>query len=299
MGQALREACALAEVDSTTADLTTDLVKRFAGRPGRSSTTEGLLSSLRAACKLAAAKSWLDISGLEEAIWTPATVDPPRKRHHGRAEILQVLEHLREGSESWDGGRLYALGSLYCYTGVRKVEGLRLRVTDVDFAQNVVFVHPNGRPLKTPGSEAPVPLPKALARILRPWIDRCGSEWVFPRLDREGPWLDGSIGRRPTDRLKLAGQACGVEGFTPQSLRHSLATHLAGYWGLEPRQIQLILRHTTERTQEHYVHPDVANLAELVQGFDFHGEGRPRAARAARRSHVLPRPSWSRQPRFM
>jgi integrase len=199
--------------------------------------------------------------------------------------VAAVLAHLERHAESWEGGRLHTLAAVLAYTGVRKMEALRLRVEDVDLVRGFVFVAPNGRPLKTPGSEAPVPCPAALLRILRDWIPRCGSEWLIPMKSRKGPWTNGTNGKRPTDLLRAAGLAAGVEGFTPLSLRHSLATHLAGFWGLKERQVQMVLRHTTSRTQRRYIHPDLANLAALVRGFEY-GSDRP-APRGLRRKRRL------------
>ena len=143
------------------------------------------------------------------------------------------------------------------------------RVADIDLERGFVFVKPNAGRLKTAGSEAPVPIPDALGVALRSWLPRCGSDWVIPCVGRLSPWLHGQSERRPVGRLKAAGKAVGVDGFTPLSLRHSLATHLAGWWGLSPRQVQLVLRHTTEATQGYYVHPDLANLRETVRAVDF------------------------------
>ncbi|WP_422930091.1 tyrosine-type recombinase/integrase [Singulisphaera sp. PoT] len=182
-----------------------------------------------------------------------------------------MLELLRSRSKkNWSAGRLHALAAVYAFTGLRRNEALRLRVEDVDLVQGVIFVRPNGGRLKTKKSRAPVPCPAALGKILCNWLSRCGSEWVFPCVrKRDRPWMHGKAGCRPGDRLKAAGKEAGVEGFTPQSLRHSLATHLAGWWGLKEKQIQLILRHTTVKTQRHYVHPDVVNLCKSVRDFDY------------------------------
>ena len=77
--------------------------------------------------------------------------------------------------------------------------------------------------------------------------------------------------------LRAAGQACGVGGLTPHSLRHSLATHLAGWWGLSDRQVMMVLRHAPQTkafrpvATERYLHPDLVNLVGMVKGFDFTG----------------------------
>lgn len=291
MGQAIREALALAGPGATTQALTPDLVARFAARGGAPATVNGLLSSLRAACRLGESRGWLAPGQLDGARWRVADDGRRRKgRHHPRADIARVLDHLRRDSASWEGGRLFAFAATLAYCGLRKTEALRLRVEDVDLTRGFVFVLANGADLKTEGSAAPVPIPGALRPILSRWLGRCGSEWVFPGVKRLGPWTGGGTGKRAGDRLAAAGRAAGVEGFTPHTLRHSLATHLRLSWRLTPKQIQMVLRHSDEFTQEGYIHPDLQDLAELVEGFDFTATPRTRPGRkGAPRASVLPR----------
>jgi integrase len=284
MKQALAEAIALAGETSTTAELTAELVGRFAKRKGAPSTTNGLLASLRTACRAAAAKHQLDVGRLEGAPWrVKGDGSSARARHHPRTAIARVLESLEAASASWHGGRLWALGAVYAYAGLRLREGLRLKVGDVDLDRGFLFVRRNGEDLKTEKSAAPVPCPRALLEVLESWIPRTGSEWLVPKLSRSGPWLGGTYGKRPTDALVAAGKLVGVEGFTPLSLRHSLATHYASYWGLSEKQIQQILRHTSICTQRHYVHPDLINLGELVRDFGFNPPRPPRPKSTHRR----------------
>jgi integrase len=273
MTQALRELVELAGPGATTRDLTAELIARFAtARPQRrAETTNGLLRAARTACNLAIARGYLRTSPFAGRRFWARPDAPTGPRHHGRAEIARVLAHLQDGIAGWAGHRLYALAAVYAYTGLRRDEALRLRVEDVDLGRGFVFVRPNGRSLKTAASHAPVPCPAALVAILAAWIPRSGQGgWVFPGVRGLGPWTGGKAGQRPADRLKAAGRAVGVEGFTPHSLRRSLATHLAGHHGLSPRQIRMVLRHSNDRTQDrHYIQPDLANLAGMVRGFTF------------------------------
>lgn len=293
MRQALREAIGLAGPDATTTALTTELVDRFALREGRAATTNGLLSALRAACRIAARKKWVSRTRLEDAKWR-VPEDAPRIKHHSRAAIARVLAALKGDTGSWAGHRLYALACVLAYTGLRKMEALRLRVEDVDLVRGFVHVRPNGSALKTAASEAPVPLCRALVSVLRAWLPSCGSDWVFPTKSRRGPWTGGSTGRRACDRLKAAGQACGVEGFTPHSLRHSLATHLATHWRLGAKQIRMMLRHSNDRTQLRYIHPELEDLRAMVVDFDFGAQApgvSPAGAPARRKTRVRRRRS--------
>jgi integrase len=293
VGQAVRETLELAGPGATTAALGSDLIARLAARPGAASTTNGLLAAFRTACGLARERGWISTQALDRAVCRVRSGLQTRARHHSRETIARVLGSLRESRGTWEGGRLYALACTYAYTGVRLREGLRLELADLDLERGFLFVRP-GADLKTERSAAPVPCPRVLVGVLEEWVPRAGSRWVFPNLGRTGPWTGGTYGKRPTDRLVAAGQAMGVAGFTPLSLRHSLATHYTNYWGLSEKQLQQVLRHTTVLTQRHYVHADLVNLAELVRDFRFDaGRSRPRRSR---RRRVLPGPR-RRRPR--
>ena len=130
-------------------------------------------------------------------------------------------------------------------------------------------VRREGKRLKTVASEAAVPMPTALRPILREWSLCCDSEWLFPGSTKAGPWTGGRAGKRAGDRLKAEAEAIGIQGLTPHTLRHSLATHLRGYWGLSPKQIQAILRHSNQLTQELYCHQDLQDLTGLVRDVTF------------------------------
>jgi integrase len=281
MAQALREALELAGPGATTADLTAELIGRFARRTGAAATTNGLLSALRTACGVASGKRQLNAARLKGAAWRVREAPTTRSRHHSRVEIVRVLDSLAGGARSWEAERLYALGAVYAYTGVRLKEALQIRVANVDLDRGFLFVGEDLIP-KTEKSTAPVPCPAVLVKILRGWLPKAESEFAFPNLGRLKPWTGGTYGKRPTDRLVAAGQAVGVNGFTPLSLRHSLATHYAGWWGLSDKQVQQILRHTTALTQKHYVHPDLVNLGELVRDFTFSAQARSARTSAAR-----------------
>lgn len=292
-GQALREAAAIAEEAAggaaTTASLGPELVARLAAREGRSSTTAGLLRALRAAYRIAVDRGWADPAAFKKCEWSVPDCDPegPRKKHHARADVARALAHLRAHANTWDGHRLYCFLAVLAYTGLRRNEALCLRWEDVDLERGFVFVRPR-RKLKTKKSAAPVPVPAALARVLAGWRTRCGSEWVLPGARRAGPWTGGKCGDRAGDRLKAAALEVGVSGMTPHTLRHSLATHLKGYWGLSSEQVRMVLRHTTERTQAYYVHDDLANLGAMVRGFEYDRDGSAPGRRPAGRPTRAP-----------
>jgi integrase len=130
-----------------------------------------------------------------------------------------------------------------------------MRVEDVDISSRVLRIVARRR-LKTLASEAEIPIAPELAAILQTWIPRTGSEWLFPGVRRFGPWTGGKCGERACDRLRQAGEAVEVSGFTLQSLRHTFATHARRRWGISELELADILRHTSPRTQQLYIRPD-------------------------------------------
>jgi integrase len=200
------------------------------------------------------------------AAWSPADRMPLRSRHFSREEIGRLLDGLERGSGTWEGGRLFAVAATWAYAGLRRDEALRLTLDRLDCDQGVLWIEPpaEGR-LKTAASAAPVPMPAVLKAILSSWHMRCDSAWLFPGRRGRSPWVGGAAGKRAADQLRAAGEAVGLFGLTPHSLRHSLATHLTSTWSLTERQVQLILRHTSTRTQRRYVHPELRDLVRLVR----------------------------------
>ena len=69
--------------------------------------------------------------------------------------------------------------------------------------------------------------------------------------------------------MKAVAAQVGVIGFGPLVLRHSMATHLITSWGGSAGLVKRILRHTTEQTQQWYVHSDLPGLKEAVKNVEF------------------------------
>jgi integrase len=274
--------------EGSTADINPRLVARFiAGRPASevSVTTHFLLGYFRAACNYAKSQGYLVMSPFDyRKKWIKVTYEP-KKRHHSMEDIRSVLDLLAREAASgsawpqWRSRRLLAVASLFAYTGLRKEEGLRLQVEDVDLERRMIFLmERKGRRLKTEASAQPVPIPDALLPILEDWLShRMDAEdgrtppdcpWLFPGVTRKNPWTSGPMGHRPLDSLKAAGERAGVHGLNFQSLRHSFATH-AESWGLSPAMLQRVLRHTSLGTQSHYRHADLDNMRSAVDGISF------------------------------
>ena len=136
---------------------------------------------------------------------------------------------------------------LGAFAGLRVAEVSGLRVTDVDFIRGVV--HPKqqwlDKPLKTPGSDQPIPIPQDLALLLAASVQKYGDDMMVtngPGTDRCGPWV---IERAIRDvREQIDGLP---EGFSFHDLRHYLASLLIAS-GADIKTVQARMRHASART---------------------------------------------------
>jgi len=200
-----------------------------------------------------------------------------KARHYTFEEVQAILHQATEEAlqdPTFGKKRLGALVYFMAYTGCRINEAVHLEWTDIDFEQGVAWLYFKvENDLKTEGSEAPFGLPDKLLAVLGEWEQEKTCPWVFPNSHKK-PWKAGGPGYRPFDQLKaLAGRA-GVKNANWKRFRHSLSTHGKGRFGMTKEQVRMQLRHTTDETQKHYTHDDLANLRAAVKGIDFEGPGR-------------------------
>lgn len=198
-----------------------------------------------------------------------------------REEIRDVLTRIPMGERRCLIGMLYGCG-------LRVTEGLRLRVKDLDFANNVLWVR-QGKGKKDRCLELPKKLKQPLARQVtrarllfeedelaggaKVYVDasldrKFGGQasqswewfWVFPTSQRAIDPRDGVLKRHHilegvvSHWLRHAAKEAGVsKRVTAHTLRHSYATHLLQS-GVDLRSIQEALGHASVKTTEVYTH---------------------------------------------
>lgn len=195
-------------------------------------------------------------------------------------EVRAVLAHL--------GGTHRLVATLLYGGGLRLIEGLRLRVKDLDFGRRQLSVrHGKGRKdrlTSLPASARDLlqdhladvhrlherdlaagkgcaPLPFAFGRKLGPSAAKAWEwQWVFPARRRAFDQRTGAVVRyhlHPSAAqraVREAARAAGLEKrITTHTFRHSFATHLLEA-GTDIRTIQDLLGHRDLRTTMIYTH---------------------------------------------
>lgn len=134
---------------------------------------------------------------------------------------------------------------LGAFVGLRVAEVSGLRVSDVDFIRGVV--HPKqqwpAEPLKTEGSDAPVPIPHDLALLLSASVQKYGTDTMVTNgAGGCGPWLIERAVR------EAKGSVEGLpDEFSFHDLRHYFASLLIAS-GADIKTVQARMRHASART---------------------------------------------------
>lgn len=188
-------------------------------------------------------------------------VRPPREQRLpnvlSQAEVVRLLHCVREPRYRTYLFVTYSLG-------LRLSEALALEVGDIETAHGRVHVR-RGKGCK----DRLVPLPELTLHALR----RYWATHRHPRLLFPAPGSDPSLSRTmPADGVqaalkKVLPEAGIARRITVHSLRHSYATHLLEV-GVDLRQIQVLLGHSSPLTTARYAHLTEVTAANARQRID-------------------------------
>lgn len=216
----------------------------------------------------------------------PWLKDVVRAKRPQRLPVVLSVEEVRRVLAGLEGD-LWLVCSLLYGTGMRLLEGLRLRVKDVDFARGEILIR-DGKGMK----DRVTMLPRSLQQPLRQHLAVVralhkaeleagrGDVWLpfalerkYPRAARDWGWQyvfpaaglsvdprSGAVRRHHVDEkriqrgFKRAVQAAGIgKPATPHTLRHCFATHLLES-GQDIRTVQELLGHADVKTTMIYTH---------------------------------------------
>ena len=164
--------------------------------------------------------------------------------------------------------RLRVMLSLAYGCGLRIGEVVRLRVGDIDSAQNIIrIVQSKGR------KDRHVMLPSEVLALLRQWWVKRPQKYDvgMPKAERYlfPSRQNAHISTRQFNRLfHKAAKAAGIsKRVKPHTLRHSFATHLLDR-GTDIRLIQALLGHAKLETTAHYARVATGIIAAVPSPID-------------------------------
>jgi site-specific recombinase XerD len=151
-----------------------------------------------------------------------------------------------------------AMLELLYASGLRAAELLNMRLYHLDLGRRIVRIMGKGR------VEAIVTYGEQAELAMRRWI-KDGRPTLTRRETHDRVWVNCFGGPLVYDglrrMLRVHSRAAGLPMVRPHMLRHSFATHLMER-GAHLRVIQELMRHSSVRSTQIYLHLDTARLAE-------------------------------------
>lgn len=173
-------------------------------------------------------------------------------------KVLSESEIIRILRNSLNLKHKAILSTIYS-AGLRRSELTNLRIQDILFDNNIIFV----RGAKGKKDRTSI-LSDSVAVVLKHYLQKYKPNyWLF-----EGPYRRKYSASSIGNILKHSSIRAGINrNVTPHMLRHSFATHLLEQ-GVDIRYIQHILGHESSRTTEIYTHISKQSLAKIKSPLD-------------------------------
>ena len=182
--------------------------------------------------------------------------ETPRPEAQRKEDILERVAVVMEDASRGDPDDMTDLFWILYHTGVRIAHARRMRWTDFDFADGIVFGVPDKR-----GKPVTIPIHPQLADVLAarrarqkkatPWVM---ASWKSPRKPR-------SL-RRMQDDWNAWMHALGVE-LTRHEMRHAFITRMDAA-GATEAQIQEMTGQKTKPVVRRYTHVQIETLRKLM-----------------------------------
>ncbi len=185
------------------------------------------------------------------------TIDRPKKKQK-LPEVIskKLIGKLLESTENLKHKSIIAL--LYS-SGIRRNELIQLRIKDIDFENNLLFVR-EGKGKK----DRITILGNKMQKVLIKYIEEYKPNyWLFEGANRK-QYSASSVRNVVKNAVKRAGIK---QNITPHMLRHSFATHLLEA-GTDIRYIQKLLGHHRLETTSIYTHVSQKSLANINSPID-------------------------------
>lgn len=176
-------------------------------------------------------------------------------------QAKKILDRSIDQARDWTDIRDYTLFSLLYGSGLRIQEALSLKIKDLNTSQHEDDML---RILGKGGKERFVPLLDVVRERLKQYLHVCPypktpERFVF--LGKKGGPLNQGVAQKSMRSIRK--QLDLPDSVTPHALRHSYATHLMGENGLNLREIQELLGHSSLSTTQRYTEVDASELLRI------------------------------------
>jgi integrase/recombinase XerD len=150
------------------------------------------------------------------------------------------------------GKRDLAMIELSYATGLRVSELVSLKLSDIDFSNNIIYCMGKGEKMRV------IPFGKSARNSLMNYLDSGRTNFI--KKNPDSPWLFPGRKNKQFTRQgfwKILGEYAKIAGIdrplSPHKLRHSFATHILEGGG-DIRSVQVMLGHSDLSTTQIYTH---------------------------------------------